>query len=314
MPTRTVRRTEPAQSRPKGLIGLKDLPKADLLSILELARQLKKTPADRLRALAPLKGKRVLTLFIEPSTRTKTSFQIAARTLGADVVDFSPSASSLTKGESLKDTALALERMGIDAIIMRHQASGAPVYLSRLVKPPIVNAGDGMNEHPTQAILDLFTIRESLGQLDKLHVVIVGDILHSRVARSNIYAHRTLGNKVTLVGPPTLAGQTYDLDRVLPEADVVMMLRVQFERMKEPFFPSVREYHRLFGLDADRMKRLKKGAIVLHPGPMNRDLEITTAAADSPQSKILDQVANGVYTRMAVLLRTFNAKLAHQER
>lgn len=311
MPIRTVRRTEAAQSRPRELLGLKDLPRTELLSILDLASRLKKTPADRLRAMAPLKGKRVLTLFIEPSTRTKTSFQIAARTLGAEVVDFSPATSSLAKGESLKDTARSLVQMGIDAIVLRHPASGAPVYLSRLVQPPVINAGDGMNEHPTQALLDLLTIREALGRLDNLHVVIVGDILHSRVARSNLYAHRTLGNEVTLVGPPTLAGQTYDLDRVLPVADVVMMLRVQFERMKEQFFPSLREYHSLFGLDAARMRRLKKGAIVLHPGPMNRDVEITAAAADSPASKILDQVANGVYVRMAVLLSIFDAKPGH---
>jgi aspartate carbamoyltransferase catalytic subunit len=254
----------------------------------------------------------VVNLFFEDSTRTRTSFELAAKRLSADVINFSAKGSSLSKGESLKDTALTLEAMGADAIVVRHPASGAPHRLAHAgwVSARVVNAGDGTHEHPTQALLDAYTMRRHLGDLEGRSVVVVGDVLHSRVARSNVLLLDLLGAQVTLVGPPTLlpvgvetwpCRVSYDLDAELADADAVMMLRVQGERMNASFFPSAREYARRYGLDADRLRRLPEHAVVMHPGPMNRGMEITADVADSSRSVIVEQVGNGVLVRMAVL-------------
>jgi aspartate carbamoyltransferase catalytic subunit len=287
---------------------MRDLSREELLDALELSAALKAAPPESLRAQAPLKGRRALTFFVESSTRTKTSFGIAARGLGVDVVDLSPSFSSLNKGESLKDTAKTVDSMGLTYVIIRHPASGAPSFLAGQVDSAVLNAGDGMNEHPTQALLDLMTIREKLGRLEGLKIALVGDIAHSRVARSNLWAHRLLGNDVTLVGPSTLipraveARVTHDFDEAVTTHDVVMMLRLQLERQAAGLFPSPSEYERFWGLTRDRLARLKPGAIIMHPGPMNRGLEICAEAADDRRSVILDQVTNGVFVRMAALL------------
>jgi aspartate carbamoyltransferase catalytic subunit len=286
------------------LLGTKDLSKDDVFLILSVAEDLRKLSPGEM----PLKGRRLFNFFMEPSTRTKTSFSLAARRLGAEVIDFSPSGSSLSKGESLKDTARTIESMGVDFTAIRHAASGAPAFLSRLVDSSVINAGDGANEHPTQALLDLLTMKERLGRVTGLRVALVGDIAHSRVARSNLWALRKLGNKVTLVGPSTLlpkgldADVTHDFDRALREHDVIMMLRLQLERQHLGLFPSVSEYVRFFGLTRERLESLRNGAIIMHPGPMNRGLEISAEAADSTRSVILNQVANGVGVRAAVLL------------
>ena len=285
------------------LLGTKDLSPGDISLVLDVAEEL-----SGLKDVAPLKGKRLFNFFVEPSTRTKTSFALAARRLGADVVDFSPASSSLTKGESLKDTARTIESMGVAFTAIRHSASGAPAFLSRLVQSSVVNAGDGTNEHPTQALLDLFTMRQRLGKISGLRVALVGDITHSRVARSNLWALQKLDNRVTLVGPSTLvpkdlgAPVSHDFDRALRENDVVMMLRLQLERQQAGLFPSTGEYVRFFGLTRERLATLRNGTIIMHPGPMNRGLEISAEAADSSRSVILNQVANGVAVRAAVLL------------
>ena len=285
------------------LLGTKHLSPKDISLVLDVADEL-----VQLKDAAPLKGKRLFNFFVEASTRTKTSFALAARRLGADVVDFSPSNSSLTKGESLKDTARTIESMGVAFTVIRHSASGAPAFLSRLVESSVINAGDGANEHPTQALLDLLTIRQRLGKVSGLKVALVGDITHSRVARSNLWALQKLGNDVTLVGPSTLvpkdlgAPVSHDFDKALRESDVVMMLRLQLERQQAGLFPSTPEYVRFFGLTRDRLATLKNGTIIMHPGPMNRGLEISSEAADSSRSVILNQVTNGVAVRAAVLL------------
>jgi aspartate carbamoyltransferase catalytic subunit len=285
------------------LLGTKDLSAKDITLVLDIAEEL-----AELKDVAPLKGKRLFNFFVEPSTRTKTSFALAGRRLGAEVVDFSPATSSLTKGESLKDTARTIESMGVAFTVIRHGASGAPAFLSRLVQSSVINAGDGANEHPTQALLDLLTMRQRLGKISGLRVALVGDILHSRVARSNLWALQKLGNEVTLVGPSTLvpkdleAPVSHDFDRALRESDVVMMLRLQLERQQAGLFPSVGEYVRFFGLTRERLATLRNGTIIMHPGPMNRGLEISAEAADSSRSVILNQVTNGVAIRAAVLL------------
>ncbi|MBI3857861.1 MAG: aspartate carbamoyltransferase catalytic subunit [Planctomycetes bacterium] len=285
------------------LLGTKDLSPEDISLVLDTAEDL-----SALKDVAPLKGKLLFNFFVEPSTRTKTSFALAARRLGAEVVDFSPGNSSLTKGESLKDTARTIESMGVAFTVIRHGASGAPAFLSRLVESSVINAGDGANEHPTQALLDLLTMRQRLGRITGLRVALVGDITHSRVARSNLWALQKLGNRVTLVGPSTLvprdldAPVSHDFDRALRENDVVMMLRLQLERQQAGLFPSTSEYVRFFGLTRDRLETLKNGTIIMHPGPMNRGLEISAEAADSSRSVILNQVTNGVAVRAAVLL------------
>ena len=294
------------------LLSAADLSRDDALLILDTAGELGQLADRPVKKLPTLRGRTVVNLFYEDSTRTRISFEAAAKRLSADVINFSAKGSSVSKGESLKDTALTLEAMGADAVVIRHPASGAPHTLanSGWIGGSVVNAGDGTHEHPTQALLDAFTMRQHLGNLEGRNVVIVGDVLHSRVARSNVLLLATLGADVTLVAPPTLlpvgvetwpCSYSYDLDAVLDKADIVMMLRVQRERMNAAFFPSVREYSRRYGLDADRMSRLLDHTIVMHPGPMNRGLEITADVADSARSVIVEQVTNGVSVRMAVL-------------
>ena len=299
------------------LISAGDLSRDDAVLILDTAAELARVEGRPIRKLPTLRGLTVVNLFYEDSTRTRTSFEAAAKRLSADVINFSAKGSSVAKGESLKDTALTLEAMGTDAVVIRHPASGAPRRLTGWVSGRVINAGDGTHEHPTQALLDAFTMRQRLiggdprGQgLDGIRVTIVGDVLHSRVARSNVLLLSTLGAQVTLVAPPTLmplAVETwpgrfsYDLDGELRKSDVVMMLRVQQERMTAAYFPSVREYRRRYGLDTSRMALLPEHAIVMHPGPMNRGVEIAAEVADSSRSTIVAQVANGVTVRMAVL-------------
>jgi len=292
------------------LLSAADLSRDDALLILDTAEELAQLSDRPIRKLPTLRGRTVVNLFYEDSTRTRISFEEAAKRLSADVITFSAKGSSVAKGESLKDTALTLEAMGADAVVVRHSASGAPHRLAGWLHGSVVNAGDGSHEHPTQALLDAFTMRRRLGRLEGLRVAIVGDVLHSRVARSNVRLLHTLGADVTLVAPPTLlpvavAGWPceigYDLDAALPKADVVMMLRVQQERMNAAYFPTVREYSRRYGLDSGRMAMLPEHAIVMHPGPMNRGVEIAADVADSPRSTIVEQVSNGVSVRMAVL-------------
>ncbi|MEN3538524.1 aspartate carbamoyltransferase catalytic subunit [Microbispora sp. ZYX-F-249] len=292
------------------LISTGDLTRDDALLILDTAEELAQVSQRSIKKLPTLRGRTVVNLFFEDSTRTRISFEAAAKRLSADVINFSAKGSSVSKGESLKDTALTLEAMGADAVVIRHSASGAPHRLANWVRGSVVNAGDGTHEHPTQALLDAFSIRRRLGRLEGLKVAIVGDVLHSRVARSNVLLLHTLGAEVTLVAPPTLLPVavgtwpcqiSYDLDAVLPKSDVVMMLRVQLERMNAAYFPSAREYSRRYGLDRDRFARLHDDAVVMHPGPMNRGMEISAEVADSPRSTIVEQVTNGVTVRMAVL-------------
>jgi aspartate carbamoyltransferase catalytic subunit len=269
-----------------------------------------------MKKLPTLRGRTIVNLFAEDSTRTRISFEAAAKRLSADVINFSAKGSSLSKGESLKDTALTLQAMGADAVVIRHPASGAPTRLAdnQWMSGSVINAGDGTHEHPSQALLDAFTIRKHLAKgapdLAGLRVAIVGDVLHSRVARSNVLLLTKLGADVTLVAPPTLlpfgveswpVTISYDLDQVIPQVDALMMLRIQQERMEEIFFPNAREYSRYYGLNRDRMEALNKNSIIMHPGPMNRGLEITADAADSARSVIVEQVSNGVSVRMAIL-------------
>ena len=293
------------------LLSAADLTLEDATLVLDTAAELATlTERATVKKLPTLRGRTVVNLFFEDSTRTKTSFELAAKRLSADVINFSAKGSSVSKGETLKDTALTLEAMGSDAVVVRHSWSGAPVNLSRFIRGSVINAGDGTHEHPTQALLDAYTMRQRLGRIEGLKVTIVGDILHSRVARSNVLLLHTLGADVTLVAPPTLlpvgvdrwpCQTSYDLDAVLPKSDVVMMLRVQRERMGAAYFPSSREYSRRYGLDVRRVQTLSDDAIVMHPGPMVRGMEIAPEVADGPRSTIVDQVANGVSVRMAVL-------------
>jgi aspartate carbamoyltransferase catalytic subunit len=294
------------------LLSSADLTREDAMTVLDTAAEMRSLADRPIKKLPTLRGRTVVNLFFEDSTRTRISFEAAAKRLSADVINFSAKGSSLSKGESLKDTALTLEAMGADAVVVRHHAAGAPHRLatSGWVRSSVVNAGDGTHEHPTQALLDAFTMRCHLDGLEGRRVAIVGDVLHSRVARSNALLLATLGAEVTLVGPPTLLpvgvdswpGETsYDLDLVLPKADAVMMLRVQRERMNAAFFPSAREYSRRYGLDNRRLGLLPDHALVLHPGPMNRGMEISADVADSERSVIVEQVSNGVAIRMAVL-------------
>ncbi|MGW2328505.1 aspartate carbamoyltransferase catalytic subunit [Streptomyces sp. NPDC001700] len=302
------------------LISAADLSRDDAVLILDTAEELARLADRPIKKLPTLRGRTVVNLFFEDSTRTRISFEAAAKRLSADVINFSAKGSSVSKGESLKDTALTLEAMGADAVVIRHPSSGAPHRLatSDWINGSVVNAGDGTHEHPTQALLDAFTMRRRLasggagvGQdLAGRRITIVGDVLHSRVARSNVHLLSTLGADVTLVAPPTLVpfgveswpcDVSYDLDAVVGKSDAVMMLRVQRERMNAAFFPTEREYARRYGLDADRMARMPEHAIVMHPGPMNRGMEITAEVADSDRCTAVEQVANGVSIRMAVL-------------
>jgi aspartate carbamoyltransferase catalytic subunit len=300
----------------KHLLSISDLNKSEAISILDTATELARVSDGAVKKLPTLRGRTIVNLFAEDSTRTRISFEAAAKRLSADVINFSAKGSSLSKGESLKDTAMTLQAMGADAVVIRHSASGAAQRLaeSEWMSGSVVNAGDGTHEHPSQALLDAFTIRKHLGMggsdLSGLSIAIVGDILHSRVARSNVLLLSMLGAEVTLVSPPTLlpvgiqnwpVTVSYDFDAVIPHVDVVMMLRVQQERMSDLFFPNAREYSRYFGLNGERMANMKAGAIVMHPGPMNRGLEISAEVADSARSVITEQVTNGVSVRMAIL-------------
>ena len=298
------------------LLSAADLDAKEAMLVLDTATELATLTDRSVKKLPTLRGRTVVNLFFEDSTRTRISFEIAAKRLSADVINFAAKGSSVSKGESLKDTALTLEAMGADAVVIRHPSSGAPHRLANAgwIHGSVVNAGDGTHEHPTQALLDAYTLRERLrqgsGDLDGLRVTIVGDVLHSRVARSNVLLLSTLGADVTLVAPPTLLPTgieswpctfTYDIDAVLPTSDAVMMLRVQGERMQAAYFPSAREYSRRYGLDRERMGHLPDHAIVMHPGPMNRGMEISADVADDDRSVMVDQVTNGVSVRMAVL-------------
>ncbi len=296
---------------PRHLLSAGDLDREAALHVLDTAARIEQAIGGReVRKLPTLRGRTVVNLFYEDSTRTRISFEVAAKRLSADVINFSAKGSSVSKGESLKDTALTLQAMGADAVVCRHSSSGAPQRLSHWVQGHVVNAGDGTHEHPTQALLDAFTLRRHLGELTGRRVVVVGDVLHSRVARSNVLLLSTLGAEVTLVAPPTLlpvgvqtwpCAVSYDLDGALVGADAVMMLRVQQERMSGAFFPTAREYSRSYGLDTRRRNLISPTGIVLHPGPMNRGMEITPQVADGAGSVIVEQVANGVVVRMAVL-------------
>jgi aspartate carbamoyltransferase catalytic subunit len=294
----------------KHLLSIEQLSREDILRILDTTESFREVGTRVIKKVPALRGRTVVNLFFENSTRTRISFELAAKRLSADVINFSTSGSSVSKGESLKDTALTLEAMGADAIVIRHSSSGAPKTLSGWVRASVLNAGDGTHEHPTQALLDLFTIREHFRTLEGLRIAITGDVRHSRVARSLTFAMHRMGAEVTLVGPPTLippeapawgAEVSHDIDGVIPKLDVCYMLRVQKERQRTQYFPSVREYSRLFGLSRARVGALPEHALVMHPGPMNRGVEIASDVADLPRSVITDQVTNGIAVRMSLL-------------
>jgi aspartate carbamoyltransferase catalytic subunit len=300
----------------KHLLSINDIDRDFAITILDTANEMARVSEGPVKKLPTLRGKTVVNLFAEDSTRTRISFEAAAKRLSADVINFTAKGSSISKGESLKDTAQTLQALGADAVVIRHPASGAAHRLAqgRWMNGTVINAGDGTHEHPSQALLDAYTIRKHLkggkGDLSGLHIAIVGDILHSRVARSNILLLKKLGAEITLVAPPTLLPYqvehwpvkvSYDFNSVLPTVDAVIMLRIQQERMSDLFFPTEREYSSLFGIDAERLALTKQSSILMHPGPMNRGLEISAEAADSEQSVVVEQVANGVSIRMAIL-------------
>lgn len=294
----------------KDLVGIRELSAEEITLVLDTAASFKSILSRPIKKVPSLRGKTVVNLFIEPSTRTRISFELAAQRLSADVISISKESSSIQKGETLKDTALNLQALNADFIILRHTAAGSAQFLAERLKASVINAGDGSHEHPTQALLDTFTMREKLGQVCGKHVVIVGDILYSRVARSNIWALTKLGARVTLVGPSTLVPEMFkqmgvdvsrDLDAVLPEADVVNLLRIQHERQQKTMFPSLGEYVSLFGLTTARFRKCKENVLIMHPGPMNRGVEIASDVADGPNSVVLEQVTNGLAVRMAVL-------------
>ena len=291
----------------KNLLGIESLSKIEIRKVLSLAKKLKHESPENQSYLA---GKRIVNLFMEPSTRTRIAFELAAKTFHADVISIAEKSSSLTKGETLRDTALNIQALGADAIVLRHSSPGSPLLLSRIIDVPIINAGDGAHEHPSQALLDVYTLEEKIGPLDGKKITILGDILFSRVARSNFWALSKMGAKVTLAGPSTLVPKSFesmgaivshDLKESLADADAVMLLRIQHERQSSSHFPSLEEYTRIFGLNKYRSKWLKNDAVILHPGPINRGVEIDSELADSANSVILDQVTNGVAIRMAIL-------------
>ena len=294
----------------KHLLGLKELTATEINLILDTAEAMKEVLSRPMRVVPALQGKIVTNLFYEPSTRTRTSFETAAKHLSASVSSIAASTSSAVKGESLIDTAKNLEALGVNAIIVRHNMSGAPHLIAKNISGSVINAGDGWNEHPTQALLDMFTMREKKGQIKGKKVVIVGDILHSRVARSNMWGLLKLGALVSVVGPPTLIPKgieetgvkvSYDLEDEIKDADFINVLRIQLEREKDSLFPSLQEYAKLFGITKNRLKKAKKDVVIMHPGPINRGIELTSEVADGPYNVILDQVTNGVAVRMAVL-------------
>ena len=294
----------------KHLLSIHDVTAEDILRVLDTAESFREVGTRVIKKVPALRGRTVVNLFYENSTRTRISFELAAKRLSADVINFTTSGTSVAKGESLKDTALTLQAMGADAIVIRHSSSGSPFTLTKWVRGSVLNAGDGTHEHPTQALLDLYTMRDKLGRLEGLRVAIVGDVLHSRVARSLSFALVKMGAEVTLVGPPTLIPPdapawgvevSYDIGGVLPKLDVCYMLRVQRERQRQQYFPSVREYARLFGLTRDRVAALPEGSLIMHPGPMNRGVEIDSDVADLPRAVMEEQVTNGIAIRMSLL-------------
>ena len=294
----------------KHLLDIESLTGEELTAVLDTAREFKAVGERDIKKVPALQGKTVVNFFVEPSTRTRVSFELSAKRLSADIINFAADASSFQKGESLKDTARTLEALNADIIVIRHKAAGAPHFLARFLDAHVVNAGDGAHEHPTQALLDVFTIREKKGTIAGLNVTILGDILYSRVARSNIWALRKLGANVTLCGPSTLVPRvfeemgcrvTYNLDEALADADVINLLRIQHERQRKTMFPSIGEYARLFGLNRKRLTLTKPEAMIMHPGPMNRGVEIESEIADGDRAVILEQVTNGIAVRMAAL-------------
>jgi aspartate carbamoyltransferase catalytic subunit len=307
--------------RRKHLLGLRELDAGEITYILDTAGGFEQIRTRSVKKAPPLRGRLVVNLFFEDSTRTRNSFALAASRLSADIIEFTSTASSVSKGETLLDTARNLEAMGVDIVVIRHGAGGAATFLSRNVNACVINAGDGYCEHPTQGLLDVYTIRKVKGSLDGISIAVVGDIAHSRVARSDLWAMTKLGAEVTLVGPPTLMPAdverlpvevSYSLDEVIERVDVVNMLRIQFERIGGNPFPSVREYSHYFGLTVERMKKAKKDILVMHPGPINRGLEVESEVADGKNSVILQQVANGLAVRMAVLFLVNQAAAQEQ--
>ncbi len=304
--------TETSWTR-KDLLALEDLSKEEIELILKTAESFKEVSAREVKKVPALRGKSIANLFFEASTRTRTSFEVAAKRLSADTINFSSSGSSTSKGESLSDTAKNIEAMQVDTIVMRHSSSGSAEYLSKVVKAGVINAGDGIHEHPTQGLLDIFTIKEKKKNIAGLKVCLIGDILHSRVARSNIWGLTKLGAKVTVCGPPTLIPRgieklgvsvEYDVDKAIKDQDVLNILRIQLERQAGAFFPSIREYAAEYGISVDRMKKAKSDVIIMHPGPINRGVELAAEVADGANSVILEQVTNGIAVRMAVLFLT----------
>jgi len=294
----------------KHLLDIESLTPEEIITVLDTAREFKAVGERDIKKVPALQGKTIVNFFVEPSTRTRVSFELSAKRLSADIINFAADASSFQKGESLKDTARTLEALNADVIVIRHKAAGAPHFLARFLEAHVVNAGDGAHEHPTQALLDVFTIREKKGAIERLNVIILGDILYSRVARSNIWALLKLGANVTLCGPSTLVPRvfekmgcrvTYDLDEALASADVINLLRIQHERQRKTMFPSIGEYASLFGLTRARLARTKPDALIMHPGPMNRGVEIESEIADGDRAVILEQVTNGIAVRMAAL-------------
>ena len=292
------------------LLDIESLTADEILTVLDTARAFKAVGERAIKKVPALRGKTVVNLFVEPSTRTRTSFELSEQRLSADIINFTAEASSLKKGESLKDTARNLEALNVDFIVIRHSAAGAPHFLSRVLNAHVINAGDGAHEHPTQALLDAFTIRERKGRIEGLKVTILGDILYSRVARSNIWALTKLGAEVTLCGPATLVPRTfeqmgcrvtYDVAEALRDADIIHLLRIQHERQRKTMFPGLGEYSRVFGLNKARLALTKPDALIMHPGPVNRGVEIDSDIADSVRSLILEQVTNGLAVRMAVM-------------
>ena len=306
----TATETAPTLWTRRHLLGLQELSADEIRFVLDTADSFKQVSTRSVKKVPALRGRVVVNAFFEDSTRTRTSFSLAAQRLSADTIDFTEKGSSVSKGETLIDTARNIEAMGVDVIVLRHSAAGAAHQLARNVKCSVVNAGDGAHEHPTQGLLDLYTIREHFGHIEGLRVAIVGDVSNSRVARSNLWGLQKLGAHVTMVGPATLCPRSFeklgarvvhDFDSIVGEMDVINMLRVQNERIKSSQFPSIREFTHLFGLTPQRFARCKSGVLVMHPGPMNRGIEIASAIADGPQSAILKQVENGLAVRMAVL-------------
>ncbi|MEO0246505.1 MAG: aspartate carbamoyltransferase catalytic subunit [candidate division WOR-3 bacterium] len=305
----------------KDLLGLEELEKIEIETILETAKSLREILYRPIKKVPTLKGKTVVNMFFEPSTRTQSSFDLAAKRLSADTVSVSTKGSAVQKGESLLDTLLNIDAMKADAFIIRHWASGAPHFLAKHTEAAVINAGDGTHEHPTQALLDMLTMLDRFGKIEGLNVLIVGDILHSRVARSNIFGLTKLGAHVTLAGPPTLLPEyfkelgveiSYDIDDAVKEKDVIMALRIQRERLEEAYFPSIREYRKYFGITRERLKKAKKNAVIMHPGPVNWGVELDFDLIQERESLILDQVTNGVAVRMAVLYLFIRGEKSHE--